>query len=71
MDLKSIEQISQSVNQLQVHEADDQLIIALDFGTTFSGIAYAFPNSEKSDLFSIVDWPGVKTHVDGLVVVNA
>jgi hypothetical protein len=28
---------------------DDQLIIALDFGTTFSGIAYIFTGSGDSD----------------------
>lgn len=47
------------VNGLQVHEAEEQLIIGLDFGTTFSGIAYAFPNSSKPDLYSIMDWPGM------------
>lgn len=39
-------------------ESDDKLIIALDFGTTFSGIGYAFANEDKPDIYSIEDWPG-------------
>ena len=40
-------------------EADDRIVIALDFGTTFSGIAYAFCNpGKKAELKSILDWPG-------------
>ncbi|KAH8657095.1 hypothetical protein BGZ60DRAFT_507739 [Tricladium varicosporioides] len=39
--------------------SQDQLIIALDFGTTYSGIAYAFSNGEdKADVVSIMEWPG-------------
>ena len=57
MDGKSVNELWQET-PLQVHEADEQLIIGLDFGTTFSGIAYAFPNSSKPDLVSILDWPG-------------
>ena len=38
-------------------QGEDQLIIGLDFGTTFSGIAYAFPNSKNP--ISILDWPGI------------
>ena len=41
-----------------VESLDEELIIALDFGTTFSGVAYAFSNSSKSDVFSVLDWPG-------------
>ena len=47
------------MDMLNVHESEDQLIIGLDFGTTFSGIAYAFTNSVKPDLVSILDWPGM------------
>lgn len=38
---------------------DDRLVIALDFGTTYSGVAYAFnvPGKE-ADVVSIQDWPG-------------
>jgi hypothetical protein len=38
---------------------EDRLVIALDFGTTFSGVTYAFANPQfKSSLVSIMDWPG-------------
>lgn len=40
------------------YQSEDQLVIALDFGTTFSGIAYAFPNDDKLDIIPIHDWPG-------------
>lgn len=38
---------------------DDRLVIALDFGTTFSGVAYAFNvPGKKADPTPIEDWPG-------------
>ncbi|KAI0131600.1 actin-like ATPase domain-containing protein [Hypoxylon sp. NC0597] len=44
-------------------ESDDRIIIALDFGTTFSGIAYAFNNpGKKPDVNPILDWPGLEGH---------
>lgn len=41
------------------YQSEDQLVVALDFGTTFSGIAYAFANGNKPDVISIMDWPGM------------
>ncbi|KAF5707942.1 Hsp70 family heat shock protein [Fusarium mundagurra] len=39
----------------------DRLIIALDFGTTYSGVAYCFCNpSNKPDVRPIVDWVGLE-----------
>jgi len=35
----------------------DSLIIALDFGTTFSGIAYAF-STDSEKIYTITNWPG-------------
>ncbi|KUI64110.1 hypothetical protein VM1G_10883 [Cytospora mali] len=41
--------------------ADDRLVIALDFGTTFSGVAYAFNiPGKKAGVVSIMDWPGLE-----------
>jgi len=37
---------------------DDQLIIALDFGTTFSGISYIFSGSATKNPEGINKWPG-------------
>ncbi|KAM0265125.1 hypothetical protein ACHAQJ_000277 [Trichoderma viride] len=38
---------------------DDRLIIALDFGTTYSGITYCFTNERDSSPTSIEYWPGL------------
>jgi hypothetical protein len=54
----SLQDVLDRVNGLKVHETDDQLVIGLDFGTTFSGIAYAFANEQNPKLVSILDWPG-------------
>ncbi|KAM5370925.1 hypothetical protein ACJZ2D_008238 [Fusarium nematophilum] len=44
---------------------EDRLVIALDFGTTFSGIAYSFCSpGKKPEVVPIVDWPGVKLLLD-------
>lgn len=49
----------QATNDLKVYQSEDQIVIALDFGTTFSGIAYAFAKGGgKPDLVSVLDWPG-------------
>lgn len=40
------------------YDSDEKLIIALDFGTTFSGIAYCFANQRDANVVTIVDWPG-------------
>jgi molecular chaperone DnaK (HSP70) len=40
------------------YESDEKLIIAIDFGTTFSGIAFCFANQANPQVASIVDWPG-------------
>lgn len=47
-----------NVNQSSVFESDDKPIIALDFGTTFSGIAYCFPSQRDSKVVAIIEWPG-------------
>jgi molecular chaperone DnaK (HSP70) len=40
-------------------DAEDRLVISLDFGTTFSGIGYAFCYPDrKPEVRPIVDWPG-------------
>jgi hypothetical protein len=44
-----------------IDSTDDKLIIALDFGTTYSGIAYCFTNQRDSTPISIKNWPGELT----------
>jgi hypothetical protein len=43
---------------LMPFEAEERVIIALDFGTTFSGIAYCFPNKGNSKVGAVLNWPG-------------
>lgn len=38
--------------------SDDKLIIALDFGTTYSGIAYCFANQRDNSPISVDKWAG-------------
>ncbi|RAL60458.1 hypothetical protein DID88_000233 [Monilinia fructigena] len=42
------------------YKSDDKLVIALEFGTTFNSIGYAFANEDKPDICSIKDWPGLE-----------
>ncbi|KAL7922154.1 hypothetical protein ACQKWADRAFT_327223 [Trichoderma austrokoningii] len=37
---------------------DDRLIIAVDFGTTYSGVAYCFADQRDSSPIPIDNWPG-------------
>ncbi|KAK1827959.1 hypothetical protein QBC39DRAFT_375120 [Podospora conica] len=41
---------------------EDKLVIALDFGTTFSGIAYSFKDQKDPKVVAITNWPD--THND-------
>jgi hypothetical protein len=50
--------IQSHLSDLHIAEGGDQLIIALDFGTTYSGISYIFTGSGETDPHSIRDWPG-------------
>lgn len=40
---------------------EDKLIIALDFGTTYSGIAYCFTNQRDCTPLSVKNWPGAES----------
>lgn len=39
-----------------------QLIVGIDFGTTFSGVAYAFATNNQASEDIITEWPGAGTH---------
>lgn len=51
-----------------VSEADSagrnkaQLIVGIDFGTTFSGVAFAFATNNEAREDIITEWPGAGTH---------
>lgn len=53
------------VGGLSLLESNDQLVVALDFDTTFSGIAYAIANDKKPD---ILLWTGlVNNTIDSIM----
>jgi hypothetical protein len=39
-----------------------QLIVGIDFGTTFSGVAFAFATNNEAREDIITEWPGAGTH---------
>lgn len=39
-----------------------QLIVGIDFGTTFSGVAYAFATNNEAREDIMTEWPGAGTH---------
>ncbi|KAL2834215.1 hypothetical protein BDW59DRAFT_44951 [Aspergillus cavernicola] len=52
-------EITWPLQGLKLGEDDDQLVIGIDFGTTFSGVAWATPeNFEAEQINQITAWPG-------------
>lgn len=49
---------SQSERFCAVVETEEKLIIALDFGTTYSGVAFCFANQTDAKPIAIMNWPG-------------
>ncbi|KEY64920.1 hypothetical protein S7711_03910 [Stachybotrys chartarum IBT 7711] len=43
-----------------IQDPNEKLVIALDFGTTFSGIAFCFLNQRDAKIASILNWPGAE-----------
>ncbi|KAF2103534.1 hypothetical protein NA57DRAFT_53054 [Rhizodiscina lignyota] len=46
-----------SIRSILPNENTDRLIIGLDFGTTYSGVAYAF-TTRPDQVYSVTEWPG-------------
>jgi molecular chaperone DnaK (HSP70) len=47
------------VNETPIaYECAEKLIIALDFGTTYSGLAYCFPSQANARVATIKNWTG-------------
>jgi molecular chaperone DnaK (HSP70) len=42
-------------------DTGEHLIIAFDFGTTYSGVAYCFPSQQDAKVYPIMDWPEGET----------
>lgn len=45
-------------NDAVAWESDEKLIISLDFGTTYSGIAFCFANRRDAKVDAVMNWPG-------------
>ncbi|KAG5953321.1 hypothetical protein E4U53_006055 [Claviceps sorghi] len=43
---------------LATMESEEKLVIALDFGTTYSGVAFCFANQTDAKPVAIMNWPG-------------
>ncbi|KAG6003817.1 hypothetical protein E4U21_001672 [Claviceps maximensis] len=50
--------MASSYQRYAVDESEEKLVIGLDFGTTYSGIAYCFANQTDAKPLAIMDWPG-------------
>ncbi|KAH7139869.1 Hsp70 family protein-like protein [Dactylonectria estremocensis] len=48
------------MNEPLTYDAQEKVIIALDFGTTFSGIAFCFADQAEPSVTSIQNWPGAE-----------
>ncbi|KAF1734565.1 hypothetical protein CRV24_006107 [Beauveria bassiana] len=63
----SVATVNRALAQLNVNRDAKRLVVAIDFGTTYSGIAYCFPDlPPDGKLTAIRKWPG--THVQAAKV---
>ena len=58
-----MDELSSSFSDLKSNDASDpgseeRLIIALDFGTTYSGVSYCFANQRDPKISAVLNWPG-------------
>ena len=42
------------------HDSNEKLVVALDFGTTYSGIGFCFTNQRNAQPAAILEWPGAE-----------
>ncbi|KAI9705053.1 MAG: hypothetical protein M1836_006836 [Candelina mexicana] len=56
--LEQFESFEETIRGLSGSDADC-LVIGLDFGTTYSGVAYGF-TTKPEEIFTITDWPGAR-----------
>lgn len=52
--------IEAGLEGLSILETENKLVIGLDFGTTYSGVAYLFTGIEKPEPIVVAEWPGAK-----------
>ena len=58
MDALRDQRMESAFEGLSLNEDGDKLIIGVDFGTTYSGVAYLFTGVEKPEPIPITEWPG-------------
>ncbi|KAJ6788213.1 hypothetical protein PWT90_02178 [Aphanocladium album] len=56
--IKGSPRCSPSEESPAVEDARKRLIIGIDFGTTYSGVAYCFPDKRNAKPRAVVNWPG-------------
>lgn len=59
MGRKSLEEITRGVARMETSHSDSsRLIIGIDFGTTYSGVAYYFTGMRDQKVYAVSNWPG-------------
>ena len=58
MDALRDQRMESAFEGLSLNEDGDKLIIGVDFGTIYSGVAYLFIGVEKPEPIPITEWPG-------------
>lgn len=58
---QSVDTFSDYLKNVDITKDDgvERLVVGLDFGTTYSGVAYAF-TTKPDQIYTINDWPGAK-----------
>ncbi|KAL9040435.1 MAG: hypothetical protein Q9214_004487 [Letrouitia sp. 1 TL-2023] len=54
-----VDELMSNFGLADVDDSSDKLIIGLDFGTTYSGVAYVF-STKPDQVYTITEWPGAK-----------
>ncbi|KAJ6786294.1 hypothetical protein PWT90_00834 [Aphanocladium album] len=57
----SLTKVSKDLAHLKIDAK--RLVVGIDFGTTYSGLAYCFPGYRDAKPFAVTDWPGSSTKV--------
>lgn len=56
----ALSKVEKDLGGLHFLENENKLIIGIDFGTTYSGVAYLFTGGEKPEPIPVTEWPGAK-----------
>lgn len=56
----ALSKVEKDLSGLHFLESENKPIIGIDFGTTYSGVAYLFTGVEKQEPIAVTEWPGAK-----------